>query len=1641
VLEDDRFVLYRARVSGENDDVLLKMARADATPDALSLFSSDFLGARRCEIRAIPRPLRIDSTPAGMAFQVREHVPGRSLSLWVEGHVPRPSIGEALQIASLIAEALESLHARGAVHCDVSPRNLLYDAEGRAIYFVDCAFMRGYGATPKVNTQHNPYLAPELSLRESKVDARTDLYSLGVILYQLVVGELPPAAELPGGRSASLAPGLGALFSALLNPDAERRYATAGALKSDLDRYLEDWRRDGALLERAPVLQEPQAKIRFPEQIVGRHAIRSALHDAFVDATRGLPTLVVLTGPSGAGKTTLLDDLHAKARASRALVLRGGFSPYDRDVPLRGLASVCDQLVEWLSTLERRERERVEGELRHALGEGCAILAEAFPVLEQILGIHPPPPAIGTIERRNRLTHCFTSLLASAGRPERPVLLLLEDLQWADAASLPVVEGLPGRAALRNLLTVASIRTGNEGADDAFVSELACAAEGLGQTVRTWQVPPFDVGDTRAFLARTLGIGPGQVEPLAEPLVRMSLGNPLALREILASALAHGDIHFDREADAWAWSLEAIQKSHLRDDVAQILSTRLSSLHPETLSTLRAAACVGRRFSAAAVGALVSVSSSELSSALEICAAEGFIVAVDGDPRSELGQTYQFRHERVQSAAYAGLSALEQARLHAERGQALLSSYAKTQNPEALFDALTHLNRARDGHESSTGREFANLNFKAATLAHHATAYDTAARLLQQVTSWLPDDAWKIDRNLAFDVELLAAECEYLSKRTVAAERAYQQLLARELDVQQRVTTLVMRSRMLCNMGRFEDGAKDVLASLKALGVTMPFDARPAHVVLPMLRTLAMNRHLPARPEDATISELEPRVSSILGCLADLWGPAFWISKNLTGLVVFAMVRLSLTHGNVGASAIGYASYGVFLASELKRLAFGKKVCALGVEVAERAGDPIYVGRARFMYEAFFGYLDEPVREAPGKFRKLVQASLRAGDYPYAGASANMYLYYFPVTGAPLSDFTVESREIVSIARQTQQSRTIMTVEILRRWIQILEGRAQHSVPGFSEDNAFVEGKLNESERGLYHLFEISLLYFLEDYDAAVPHIEFLPGHQMLSGYFALYYAFFTALVEAKRRNRPGNEKRWRQRFRACQRVIAQQVQASPQNLRHLELTLQAIEAATSRTAQPKASALFDAAIQDARQQGFHQNAAIACEWLADHLQALGDKAGAERQLRSARLWYHQWGCLVKVDALDRRGTSTRLATGREALASAVEERWPTSAASVLQAARALSSEADPARLADRLVVSMVESARATRGVLMLREEDELVVACERRLGSASAVEHAGARARDLPELILNYVDRLRRPVHLIASSDHDLFGGDPYMARHPRAAMLTVPLTHMRQSLGVLFLEREGSGVGFSQVDIDTAEILSAQAAATLINQREHSERLAALQDRTHPHFLFNVLTGIAELTVQHPQRAESALLSLSALYRNILGSSTRAQVTLKEELELAESYLNLEKLRFGDRLIHRFDVRGDLSSALVPPLVIQPLLENSVNHGIALRPEGGLVSVEATVSEHRVHVRVSDSGVGWAAGGSGRGSGQGLKSIRKRLQLFFGNDAELLVSTDSGVTVDLFFPRRSAASRSSGYRPELEREPVASSDISAQI
>lgn len=215
---------------------------------------------------------------------------------------------------------------------------------------------------------------------------------------------------------------------------------------------------------------------------------------------------------------------------------------------------------------------------------------------------------------------------------------------------------------------------------------------------------------------------------------------------------------------------------------------------------------------------------------------------------------------------------------------------------------------------------------------------------------------------------------------------------------------------------------------------------------------------------------------------------------------------------------------------------------------------------------------------------------------------------------------------------------------------------------------------------------------------------------------------------------------------------------------------------------------------------------------------------------------------------------------------------------------------------------------------------------------------------------------------------------------------------------------------VAFSQTVAYYEKYRERELHASQIEAQLARSELQALRMQLHPHFLFNTLNSISSLMYTDVEAADSMLSRLSHLLRSRVEGAP-PEVRLKEELEFLEEYLDIERMRFADRLTVRLDIPHNTLDALVPNLVLQPLVENAIRHGIAPREEAGLIEITARLENGNLLLQVRDNGPGFGNGDSeSQGAGIGLSNTRERLRRLYGPTQSLdLLRPDEGGTVAL--------------------------------
>ncbi|MBV8578030.1 MAG: AAA family ATPase, partial [Acetobacteraceae bacterium] len=517
--------------------------------------------------------------------------------------------GAFLRLAIAIASVLGKLHQRGLVHKDVKPANILVDletGETRLTGFDLASRLpreRQAPDPPEFIAGTLAYMAPEQSGRMNRsIDSRSDLYALGVTLYQMLTGSLPFTAGDPMGwvhchiarspvppaeRLESVPAPVSAIIMKLLAKTAEERYQTAGGVERDLRRCLGEWE-SRSDIEDFPLGQDDTPdRLLIPEKLYGREGELETLLAAFDRiVTGGAPELVLVSGYSGIGKSSVVNELHKVLVPSRGQFATGKFDQYKRDIPYSTLAQAFQSLVRRLLGKSDTELSGWRDALLEALGPNARLMIDVVPELKLIIGEQPAVPELPPQDTQRRFQLVFRRFIGVFARPEHPLALFLDDLQWLDAATLDLLEDLLTRSDLQHLILIGAYRDNEVTAAHPLMRKLD-AIKSAGGKVGEITLPPLAREHLTQMIADALRCEPERAAPLAQLVHEKTGGNPFFAIQFISSLAEEGMLTFDHDAARWSWDLERIHAKGYTDNVVDLMAGKFARLPAETQQALQ----------------------------------------------------------------------------------------------------------------------------------------------------------------------------------------------------------------------------------------------------------------------------------------------------------------------------------------------------------------------------------------------------------------------------------------------------------------------------------------------------------------------------------------------------------------------------------------------------------------------------------------------------------------------------------------------------------------------------------------------------------------------------------------------------------------------------------------------------------------------------------------------------------------------------------------------------------------------------------------------------------------------------------------------------------------------------------------------
>ncbi|MGA2128077.1 MAG: AAA family ATPase, partial [Xanthobacteraceae bacterium] len=1329
-------------------------------------------------------------------------------------------VGKFLGLAVSSSAALRQLHERGLVHKDIKPANILVHPATAQVK------LTGFGLTSRLpRERHAPappetlagtlaYMAPEQTGRMNRsIDSRSDLYALGVTLYQMLTGALPFTASEPmewvhchiarrpvppAERLADIPGVVSAIITKLLAKTAEERYQTAGGLERDLRSCLAEWQAGGSIDDFPLGQEDTPDRLLIPEKLYGRtREVETLLASFDRVVSTGAPQLVLVSGYSGIGKSSVVNELHKVLVPPRGLFAACKFDQYRRDIPYAMLVQAFQGLVRPLLGKSEAELARWRDALLDALGANGRLMVDLVPGLELVIGDQPPVPELPPQDAKRRFELALRRFIGVFARPERPLALFLDDLQWLDAATLDLVEALLSEPEMRHLLLIGAYRDNEVDAAHPLMRKLDAIGKAGGKIEEITLAPlaPEDLGQ---LIAEALRCTPERALPLTRLVHEKTAGNPFFVLQFLYALAEERLLAFDDGASRWTWDVARIRAKGYTDSVVDLVVGKLARLPARTQAALQQLACLGNAAEIGMLALVLGTSAADVDAALWEALRQELVERLDG--------AYRFIHDRVQEAAYSLIPEALRAEAHLGIGRLLAENIPAERREDAVFDIVSQLNRGAALIDLPEERQqAAELNLLAGRRAKASTAYASALNYLAAGRALLPEDSWDRHYRLAFDLQLHQAECEFLTGALAAAEELLAALAGRARTAVDRADVTRLRLDIYTTLGRSDRAVEVSLDYLRRMGIDWRAHPTKEEVRQEYERVL---QQLGARPIEELARlplMIDPLGLSTLAVLASLQAPARFTDESLPRLVAGRMTNLSLEHGNSDASPLGYVWFGQLL-TRFGDYRSGLRFARVGLDLVEKAGLERWKARVYLAYGHSISPWNNHVSISLRDLGLAFEASQKVGDLTFASYARNSIVTLLLFAGEPLSSIDQEAEDAAAFMERARFDQLAAMLASSRRLIESLRGQTERfgsltRLPEFDEDE--VERRL-ETGTGAkiaacwYWIRKLQARYFAQDLAAALEAAA--RARQLLwtsqSNVEEAEYLFYAALALAGQceaaASTDGKEQA-RTEMLALHRQLRALADNCPENFEN-RAALVAAEIARIEGRPLDAMDLYEQAIRSAGTNGFIHNEALANELASRFWAARGFEKIARLHLQDARSGYLRWGATGKVAQLDASSPHLReeaAAPGPTDTIGAPVEHLDL--ATVLKVSQAVSGEIMLEKLIDTLLRTALEHAGAERALLILLEGDAPRIEAEAVTGGDKVVVRLGDQpvtAAVLPESVLHYVLRTRESIILDDAVGQPESAADPCIRERRVRSILCVPLIAHAKLIGALYLE-----------------------------------------------------------------------------------------------------------------------------------------------------------------------------------------------------------------------------------------------------------
>ncbi len=910
------------------------------------------------------------------------------------------------------------------------------------------------------------YLSPEQTGRMNRgIDYRADFYAFGVTLFELLTGELPfqsddamelvhchiakqppmmkkphPSPLLGKERGQEISGVLSDIVIKLMAKNAEDRYQSAFGLKHDLETCLKQLQETGSIKDFAIAQRDICDRFIIPEKLYGRETEVETLLAAFDRVTsrnsrslalpgnaypealpsdlleaeppkmhykaepcnEGKAELMLVAGFSGIGKTAVINEVHKPIVKQHGYFIKGKFDQFNRNIPLDAFVQAFRDFMGQLLSETDAQLSSTKHKILQALGDNAQVIIDVIPELEKIIGKQPSVPELSGTAAQNRFNLLFENFIQIFTTKEHPLVIFLDDLQWADSASLKLMQLLMSESENKYLLLIGAYRDNEVFPAHPLMLTLEEIAK-FEAIINTITLTPLSRESLNQLIADTLNCSLLMAKPLTQLVYQKTQGNPFFSTQFLKALYEDGLIKFDFDAGLWVCDIAEVRALALTDDVVEFMALQLQKLPESTQNILKLAACIGNQFDLSTLAIVCQKSEAETATDLWKALQLGLIL-----PQSEVYKfyldseiqtndvqeqvVYRFLHDRVQQAAYSLIPESQKQATHLKIGQLLLQEISYEDRENRIFEIVNQLNYGTDLiTEQKQRTQLAQLNLIACRKARSAIAYQVGREYASIGLSLLGENAWQNQYEMSLAFHDLAAELASLCGDFEAMEKLIDIVISSSNSLLEKVNVYRIKIQYNISQNKLAEAISIALQLLEQFGVTFPETPTPQDIQhgIGEVSKLIGDREIEDLVNLPMMTDAEK--IAIVQIIKSIIPAASLSGSPLTPLIVALSVKLSIKYGNIKASAHAYASYGIISCRVLKNVETAVKFGQLALGVVSKLDAKVIKPEILNVVGIFIIHRKSHIKKTLPLLQEGYAAALEVGKPEYVGYNANIF--------------------------------------------------------------------------------------------------------------------------------------------------------------------------------------------------------------------------------------------------------------------------------------------------------------------------------------------------------------------------------------------------------------------------------------------------------------------------------------------------------------------------------------------------------------------------------------------------------------------------------------------------------------------------